>query len=421
MKRSIGKALTIAIAVTLLGLLVVPDLGFGRGGGGGGGRGGGGGGRGGGGRGGGGSRGGGRPSAGRPSAGRPSAGRPGRPIPGRPGRPSQPIAGRPGVRPPHNGGWYHGRWRWRVRPGWRRAWPSGVWLDDSGYNDYENPYDDQPAPTRDAEPGSPEAKAEAEEIFSGALEYFKSRAYVKASTEINKAVRRDPDNLTYREFRGLANFAQQRYKVAAGSLHPVLSSGPGWDWATMIGLYGKKSSYETHLRNLEKHRKRKPNDASARFVLAYHYLTAEHTEAAREELEALVKLTPEDPVATSLLTMVSPAPDGGGDRDGDAVAKALPLPDSFQAVGRWTGKPAKGGEVVFTLEADEKFTWKYTSASESKNFAGDYTLVDNRILLEDLDVGGLVLRIHPEGADAFTVRAEGKSKDDPGIRFERAK
>ena len=132
-----------------------------------------------------------------------------------------------------------------------------------------------------------------------------------------------------------------------------------------------------------------------------------------------MKLTPEDPVANSLLAMLSSAPDGAGERAGEEVAEAQQLPDSFQPVGTWTGKPAKGGEVVFILKADETFTWKYSSASETKSFAGDYTLVDNRILLEDLDVGGLVLRIHAEGTDAFTVRAEGRSKEEQGIRFAR--
>ncbi len=307
-----------------------------------------------------------------------------------------------------------------MHPGWRQSWRSGVWLDDSGYYDYENPYEDAPAAPQKVEPGSPEAEAEAQQFFDTARESFKSRGYVKAATTINKAVRRMPDELDYKEFRALANFAQQRYKVAAASLHPVLSKGPGWDWATMIGLYGKKSSYETHLRLLEKYRKKKPKDASARFVLAYHYLTADHTDAARAELEVLVELTPDDPVANSLLAMVNPAPDRGEDEGEVETAAATELPDSFKPVGTWNGKPAKGGEVVFVLSEDEKFTWKYSSEEENKSFAGNYTLVDNRLLLEDLKVGGLVVRIDPDGADAFVLRAEGKPKD-AGIRFERVK
>ena len=108
----------------------------------------------------------------------------------------------------------------------------------------------------------------------------------------------------------------------------------------------------------------------------------------------------------------------GGDVE---TAAATELPDSFKPVGTWSGEPAKGGKVVFVLTEDEKFTWKYSSEEENKSFAGDYTLVDNRMLLEDLNVGGLVVRIHPEGADAFILRAEGKPKDDPGVRFERVK
>ncbi len=299
-----------------------------------------------------------------------------------------------------------------------------MWLDQSGYYDYENPYDDARSAPKPVEPGTPEAKEEAEQHFAVARDSFRSRGYAKAATEINKAARRMPDELEYKEFRALANFAQQRYKVAAASLHPVLSAGPGWDWTTMIGLYGKKSSYETHLRLLEKHLKKNPGDAAARFVLSYHYLTAGHTEAARKQLESLSKLTPDDRVTTSLLAMVSATPEGEGTGKGknsDEVAKDEPLPDTFQPVGTWTGKPKQGGEVVFILTSDEKFTWRYTVDTATKEFEGNYTLVDDRILLEDLDIGGLVLRIHPDGANAFVLTAEDRPEEEPGVRFERVK
>ncbi len=102
---------------------------------------------------------------------------------------------------------------------------------------------------------------------------------------------------------------------------------------------------------------------------------------------------------------------------GDQVAKGEPLPADFHLVGTWSGQAARGGTVALTLTKDERFTWKYTSGSETKSFKGDYVIAGGRILLEDLDVGGVVLKIIPEGADAFVLRAEGGS----GVRFERVK
>ena len=69
---------------------------------------------------------------------------------------------------------------------------------------------------------------------------------------------------------------------------------PGWDWTTLIGLYPSVDVYTDQVHALEDYRTEHPDSAPPRFVLAYHYLTQGHTEAAVEELKEVVKLQPSD-------------------------------------------------------------------------------------------------------------------------------
>jgi tetratricopeptide (TPR) repeat protein len=337
--------------------------------------------------------------------GRPGGGRPGYGRPVRPGRPG--------------GGWYHGRWRWRHNR-WRRGWRYGSWAYDSGYYEYANPYAEYEEPEKKpekVEPGSDEAKKLAEEAFDEARDAFGRRAYGNAFSSVSKALRLMPGTKEYLEFRALVNFAQRRYNQAAADLHRVLASGPGWDWATMMALYKRKSSYETHLRNLEKHCKSKPKEAASHLVLAYHYLTATHTDAAKRELEALVRLTPDDPIAKDLLAMIE-APEEEAEPEEEKPVP--PLPKSFRLKGSWTATKPNGDKMAVSIAEEGKFTWKVTSKDGTRDYSGEYALEGCRILLEDPKVGGLIGRIAPDGDDAFVFRVEGKD-EEAGLRFERVK
>ena len=57
-----------------------------------------------------------------------------------------------------------------------------------------------------------------------------------------------PNDPTLHEFRRLVLFALDRYDEAAAALYAVLSVGPGWDWTTLISLYGDPETYTQQLR-----------------------------------------------------------------------------------------------------------------------------------------------------------------------------
>ena len=125
-------------------------------------------------------------------------------------------------------------------------------------------------------------------LLDAARDAFAHGDYDDALAQCDKAIAQSPNDAVLHEFRGLALFALHRYKEAAGTIYAVLSVGPGWDWTTMSGFYPDVDVYTEQLRALEQYVDANPNAAEARFLLAYHYMTCGHTDAAAEQFKAAV-------------------------------------------------------------------------------------------------------------------------------------
>ena len=146
--------------------------------------------------------------------------------------------------------------------------------------------------------------------FDQARAAFKLGNYSLALDLTDQALRQLPNDVSLHEFRALVLFALQRYDEAATALYAVLSTGPGWDWPTLIGLYPDVNVYTGQLRALESAIRQNPQSAAARFVLAYHYITAGHLDAAINQLKDVTQLQPRDIVATQLLRQLQEATQG---------------------------------------------------------------------------------------------------------------
>ena len=130
---------------------------------------------------------------------------------------------------------------------------------------------------------------------------FRDGNYADALQKVDQAFAKLPNDTTLHEFRALCLFALGRYDEAAATLYAVLSVGPGWDWTTLISLYPSVDVYTTQLRALEDYCKVQRQSASARFVLAYHYLTEGFNDAAVKMLKQVVALKPNDTLTAKLL------------------------------------------------------------------------------------------------------------------------
>ena len=145
------------------------------------------------------------------------------------------------------------------------SWLFGPMLYTYGYSPYVNPYDraskvvsrrpaardySQPIDAQSAPPANAVTDLAAA-TFDTAREAFKRGDYARALELVDQALKEMPDDPTLHEFRALTLFALTRCDEAAAALYAVLSVQPGWDWTTLISLYGDPARYTQQLRAFE--------------------------------------------------------------------------------------------------------------------------------------------------------------------------
>ena len=159
-------------------------------------------------------------------------------------------------------------------------------------------------------PLEPEDTEQDDSTFLAAREAFKVRGFTRALSLTDLDLQTYPNDPVLHEFRALCLFALGRYDEAAAGLYAVLTAGPGWDWATMIGLYPDVDTYTAQIRALEEAIKGNTAVASKRFVLAYHYMVQDHIDQARQQFEQVVKLQPKDELAAQFAKLLTPPTEG---------------------------------------------------------------------------------------------------------------
>lgn len=311
------------------------------------------------------------------------------------------------------GGWYNG---------WGPAWGNGRWdylwnqypvgmafgctmwgLNAMSYaygiSDYSNPYYDSSGsyPTDYNEPltGDPSYEAGAEtadaaadpltQTFDQARAAFQLNQFDQALQFTDQALKSAPRDAALNEFRSLCLFALARYRESAATIHAVLAAGPGWDWTTMISLYSAPDVYTQQLRALEAAAGADPKSADTRFLLAYHYLTADHPDAAVEMWQQVVAIQPNDKLSADLLAMYSPKEDVKPTTAAAPQNLDEPAYPLTKLVGDWK---AKQGDDEFELKLDpDEFTWSFTRDGKPQSVSGAYAVRGNNLVMQP-DSGG---------------------------------
>ena len=371
-------------------------------------------------------------------------------------------------------GWHHGSWNYGWNRRWYghyhyyrpRPWPGYVIVDDdndfaegvawglaawglgnliynTGYQTYQNPYPAPPVQSGgttvinysepitvtagNMPPGNEAAEKIAEEKSSAALEAsrasFKKGDYLAALKSADEAIAAMPGDPAIHEYRALILFALGKYGEAAGVLNPVLASGPGWDWTTMTGLYGSQSVYTGQLRRLEDYGRSKPDDASLRFLLGYHYLVCGHLDQAYEQFDQAVKLQPADTISAQLrdLCKSSVSPDTGDQsEERPPVEAATPPPvPADKLPGTWVSDRGYQGKVTLKLGEDGKFTWTFNKGGQSNDLTGTFSIDQKGLLVLASEDSQMVGEIRlPEDTKLNFVLAGGP-QGDPGLTFQK--
>jgi len=342
-----------------------------------------------------------------------------------------------------NAGYYHRHWyyddndfaegfMWGIA-----AWSMGNMIFNMGYQTYSNPYPappvqnttivyTQPLSVSAAQnpPGDDAAATTAETKSAESLERsrtaFKKGDYVTAMSAVDEALGFTPGDVTIHEYRALVLFALARYADAAGVLNPVLASGPGWGWETMIGFYDSSSTYTGQLRKLEAYVKGKPDAADAHFLLGYHYMVSSHMEQAYAEFEATAKLQPADTIARQLRDLTkSSLPDGGDAEQAAPAVRPDPVPVE-KLTGTWISDRGAAGKITFTMAADGNYTWLYAKGEEKTELKGTYGLNDKGLLVLTGDDTQMISEVSLTGDKDMKFALVGAPDGDPGLEFKKA-
>ncbi len=321
------------------------------------------------------------------------------------------------------------------------VWSLGNMVYDMGYQSYRNPYQAPPVQsysskttinytqpvsvTAAANPPGDEAATELAETKSAEATVssraaFKSGDYVSALKSADEAIAYAPGDVTLHEYRALVLFALGRYSDAAGVLNPVLASGPGWGWDTMVGFYDSAVTYTSQLRKLEGYVRGRMDAADGHFLLGYHYLVCGYMDKAYDQFETTTKLQPADSISRQLRDLTkSSLPDAGSDEPPAAEPPAsLPPPvPGEKLVGTWVSDRGADGKVTFKMEESGDYTWSYINGADTKELKGTYGLDDKDLLVMTSDDSQMVSSVTLEGDGKMKFVLVGAPEGDPGLDF----
>ena len=361
---------------------------------------------------------------------------------GGPGHPYGPA----GYHHPDYGHWYHGDWHgswghpWHYGPAawftvglvagavvWDAPWQWGYWsyynpyyteviVVDNATIDYSQPIVLASAPAGGAAGVDPSvAENQAMQLLDASRNAFVRGDYQAAMTSVNQAIARKPSDGVLHQFRALILFATQQYRPAAAATYAVLSVGPGWDWPTLCSFYPDPNLYTQQLRALEQYRTENAGMPELRFLLAYHYLTCGHTDAAAAELREVVRLSPKDQLSAQLLAGLAEKSGAGPVPAQPAIASA---PVSVGAiVGNWQASRPDGASFAFRLASDTTFSWQYTQQGKPQQFDGTYTVADNLLILKRGGNPTMIGQVTVLDANHFNFKLVGSNAADPGLTF----
>ncbi len=282
----------------------------------------------------------------------------------------------------------------------------------------------QPISTTAAAPAAP-VTSKATATFDQAREAFRQGNYALAVQLDQQALGQMPNDPNIHQFLALGQFAQGQYDQAAAPIYAVLTIGPGWNWTTLISSYSEADTYTQQIRALEAYVRANPQSAPAHFVLAYHYLTQGHNDAAAKQFEAAAGLQPSDKLSAQLAAQLQPPasqqPATEAAAPATTTASAAPAPQGKLA-GRWAATPAKDARVALAIDDNSGFTWAVSTAGKpDKTITGKSTYANGVLTLagQDQQLGALAGQVAWQDDNHMTFRVLGAPSDDPGLKFER--
>ena len=357
------------------------------------------------------------------------------------------------------------------------SWGLGSLATTSLYSSYVNPYNTivvqgQPAQTTvvydysqpinvAATPPEASIAESTEQVFSAARDSFKAGDYGRALELADQVLKQTPNAPVVHEFRALCLFALQRYDEAASVSYAVLSTGPGWNWSTLIGLYPNVEIYTAQLRALESAARSNPTSPSLQFLLGYEYLVQGHDEAAVAQFDKVTKLQPDDQLSASFVKAFRDASTAQQTAAAQPVNAALPAnspaalpvdapatqpvttptaqppadanlaqtqpgqadqnqpPPPTELQGIWKAQPAPDVTISLTLKPEGVFQWVVDNKGQKQTLEGQAGFQNGTLALLQNQGPPLVGKVTQSDPNKFVFAPPGTGNKAPGLTFTR--
>jgi len=317
----------------------------------------------------------------------------------------------------HHGDWYHGSWY--PGAGWGYMWDNyplasalgltawglnrvgygwGYWgysnpyySDGGGYGyDYSQPLmtgcavaETSPQDTQSS--SQPQPTEVGMDAFQAARSFFRNGNYSAALSKLDTTLETMPNDAAVHEFRSLVLFALKKYPEAAAAAYAVLSTGPGWDWTTMVSLYANPETYTEQFQALQSFVKENPQSPDGRFLKGYHCQAMGHEKIAWQEYKAALQLLPDDKLLKQLVAMTAPSnkSDESSTPQPPAIQNGHALkPD--QLVGNWKATD-NGATFSLELAGNGSFSWTFARGEKKQSVKGVFAVDQNNLALETDD------------------------------------
>jgi hypothetical protein len=187
----------------------------------------------------------------------------------------------------------------------------------------------------------------------------------------------------------------------------------------MASLYANIEVYTDQLRKLEAFVSAKPESTAGRFVLAYHYMTQGHTDAAVAQFKGVVALAPKDTLSAQLVKQFSPPAAVSETATAlNAAATAATPAKQGNLASNWTSHPTGDTTIDLRIGDDGTFTWKVTAKGKPKQLTGKWSLADDVLTLVQAGQGGALVGVITWRADdKWSFRVIGTGPEDQGLTF----
>ena len=325
------------------------------------------------------------------------------------------------------------------------GWGLGNLIFDCGYSHYHNPYPVQPVvvssgpavtysqpitvvAAETTPPGEEVATVQAtkaELSMNESLASFKKGEYLTALEGVNLAIAESPGDGAFHEYRALILFALAQYGEAAGVLHPLLVSSPGWDWSTMIQLYGNTEDYTAQLRKLEDYTKANSESAPSQFLLGYHYMVCTYLDQAETAFAKAAELMPADKVASQMAALAGASTSSGeegtaGTEETTETPELQSITELDQILGSWESDNGENGVVTLSLTEAGTFTWTFKGKEgDPFELAGAFNLGQANVLTLDADDSQMAATVAVDADGNLNFILAGGPPDDPGLQFKK--